>query len=338
MSANPVAPDRIMQLGMGFMASKTVLSAVELGVFTALADGPLTREQVQARLGLHERSGRDFLDTLVALRLLQRDSSERYANTTEADLYLDRGKPAYVGGLLEMLNARLYGFWGSLSEALKTGKPQNESKSGGETFTALYADPARLESFLAAMTGVSLPNALAVAQLFPWRDYKSVIDIGAAQGCLPVQLALAHSHLTGGGFDLPPIKQSFESYVRANGLSDRLRFYAGDFMSDPLPSADVLVMGHILHDWDLPMKRMLLAKAYAALPVGGALIVYDMIIDDARRENVAGLLMSLNMLIETSGGFDYTGTDCIGWMRDAGFTKASVKPLVGPHSMVIGLK
>ena len=169
-------------------------------------------------------------------------------------------------------------------------------------------------------------------------DFGSVIDIGTAQGCLPVQIAVAHPHIRGGGFDLPPVRQAFERYVRTHELSDRLHFYAGDFFDDPFPSADVLVLGHVLHDWDLSTKKMLLKKAHDALPAGGALIVYDMMIDDARRTNVAGPLMSLNMLIETSGGFDYTGADCIGWMRESDFATARVEPLVGPHSMVVGIK
>jgi hypothetical protein len=327
-----------MQLGLGFMASKTLLSAVELGLFTVLAEGPLDSNALRRRLDLNERGARDFFDAFVALGLLHRDQDDLYANTSESDLYLDRHKPTYVGGLLEMLNARLYAFWGSLTEALKTGEPQNESKTGADIFTALCGDPARLATFIKAMTGASLPIAIAIAETFSWKRYKTVIDIGAAQGCLPVQIALKHPHLTGGGFDLPPIKNEFENYVREYDLSDRLRFYPGDFLRDPLPVADVLVMGHILHDWDLPTKKVLIAKAYTALPKGGALLVYDMIIDDARRENAVGLLMSLNMLIETSGGFDYTGADCIGWMHEAGFTDARVEQLGGLHSMVIGVK
>ena len=97
-------------------------------------------------------------------------------------------------------------------------------------------------------------------------------------------------------------------------------------------------MGHILHDWDLNEKKMLLRKAHEALNTGGAVVVYESIIDDDRSKNAFGLLMSLNMLIETPGGFDYTGRDCIGWMKEAGFREARVEHLVGPESMVIGIK
>jgi hypothetical protein len=334
-----VNPEAILQLGTGFWASKTLLSAVELGLFTELASsGPLDAEDLRKRLDLHPRSARDFFDALVALGMLDRDNG-RYGNTAETELFLDRAKPSYVGGLLEMLNARLFGFWNSLTEGLRTGKPQNEAKTGGgNLFEAIYSDPALLAGFAKAMTASSLGPAMAIAQVFPWDRYKSVIDIGCAEGCVPVQVALAHEHVGGGGFDLEPIKPLFEDYVAAHGLSDRLDFHTGDFFSDPLPAADVLVMGRILHDWDLAEKRMLLEKAYAALPDGGALIVYEAIIDDDRRENAFGLLMSLNMLIETPGGFDYTGADCRQWMSDAGFSETDVQHLGGPTSMVVGFK
>jgi len=274
----------------------------------------------------------------VALGFLERRDGI-YSNTPSTDLFLDKRKPSYLGGLLEMANHRLYGFWGHLTEALRTGQVQNEARSG-ETlfFEALYADPARLKDFLRAMSGLSHGANLAIARQFPWQEHKTFVDVGTAQGDLAAQIALANPHMTGIGFDLPEVAPVFEEYVEQHGLQERLRFVAGNFFSDDLPPADVLVMGHVLHDWSLDEKRMLIAKAHAALPDGGALIVYEAIIDDDRSQNVFGLLMSLNMLIETEGGFDYTAADCIGWMTDAGFTNAYSEHLVGPDSMVIGIK
>jgi hypothetical protein len=333
-----VTPERIMQLGLGFWASKTLLSAIELAIFSELAKGSLNADELTTRLKLHPRSAVDFFDTLVALGLLQRDDGN-YRNAPDSDLFLVREKPSYIGGLLEMANERLYPFWGSLTEGLRTGLPQNEMKTGGAgLFETIYGDPERLRLFLGAMTGLSMGASIAMAQKFPWREFKTVIDVGGAQGGLLVQLCRAHSHLTGANFDLPVVGPIFDEYVAANGLSDRLRFIAGSFFEEELPSADVLTMGHILHDWNLQEKRMLLEKAYKALPDGGALIVFEALIDDERKQNVFGLLMSLNMLIETPGGFDYTGKDCAGWMRDAGFRETRVEHLVGPDSMVVGIK
>ncbi|MGE3295664.1 MAG: methyltransferase, partial [Geminicoccaceae bacterium] len=246
----PIAPDGIMQLGVGFWSAKTLLSAVELGLFTALAERPGSRDELQRRLGLHPRAAADFLDALVALGMLERQDGV-YRNTPATERYLDRAKPSYIGGLLEMVNERLYSFWGGLTEALRTGIPQNEARHGGDFFAALYADPTRLEGFLKAMTGLSAPVAAAIAARFPWAEHRTLIDVGCAQGGLPATVALAHPHLTGGGFDLPEVEPVFARHVAAHGLADRLRFHPGDFLRDRLPAADVLVMGHILHDWDL---------------------------------------------------------------------------------------
>jgi hypothetical protein len=335
---SPVTPDHILQVGLGFWASKALLSAVELAVFTEIEKKPGTVEELSTRLGLHARSARDFFDALVALNFLERHDGV-YRNTPATALFLDKRKPSYIGGMLEMSNQRLYPFWGRLTEGLRTGLPQNELKGGGEPlFATLYADPARLKQFLHAMTGVSRGANLAIATKFPWKKYRTYVDAGTAQGDLAVQVALAHPHLSGVGFDLPEVGPIFEEYVAANGLQGRLTFAGGDFFAQRLPAADVIMMGHILHDWDLAQKKQLIRRAWEALPAGGAFIAYDAVIDDERRQNAFGLLMSLNMLIETQGGFDYTGADCIGWMKEAGFKEAYVEHLIGPDSMVVGIK
>ncbi|MGN6811995.1 MAG: methyltransferase [Thermomicrobiales bacterium] len=332
-----ITPDRIMQLGFGYWGSRALLSAVELGLFTTLAAGPLDVEALRERLGLHPRGARDFFDALVALGLLERQDG-RYRNTPETGAFLDRATASYRGGFLEMSSARLYGFWGALTAALRTGQPQNEAQTGGDFFEALYRDPARLRGFARAMTGISAGAAQAIARQFPWARYRTFADLGTAEGGLPVQVALAHPHLTGVGFDLPPLGPIFDAYAASFGLQNRLRFQGGDFFADPLPQADVLVLGRVLHDWSVDERRALLARAYAALPAGGALLVYETILDDARRENAFGLLMSLNMLIETPAGGDYTRAECATWLREAGCRETYAEHLRGPDSMVVGIK
>jgi hypothetical protein len=330
-------PDHIMQVGLGFWASKTLLSALEIDLFSELAKGPGDLEALKRRLGLHPRSARDFLDALVALQFLERRDG-KYYNTPSTDLFLDKGKQSYIGGMLEMANHRLYPFWGQLTTALRTGLPQNETKDGSDPFAILYSDTERLKEFLRAMTGVSHGSNMTIAHQFPWKSYKTAVDVGTAQGDLITQVALANPHLEGTGFDLPGVQPIFEEYVKSNGLSGRVKFLPGSFFDQPLPKADVVMMGHILHDWDLEVKRMLVRKAWEALPEGGAFVAYDCIIDDDRSTNAFGLLMSLNMLIETPGGFDYTGADCVGWMKEAGFRETRLEHLVGPDSMVVGIK
>jgi SAM-dependent methyltransferase len=335
-ASEPISPDHIFDIGFAFWKSKALLSAVELGVFTALGEGPLHGETLIERIGIHRRGARDFLDALVALDLLDRDAAGCYANRPDCALFLDVRKPTYIGGQLERLNGRLYESWGFLTEALRTGHGGSALARGG--YTALYADGAAFESFLRAMTGSSLMPARALAKRFPWCRHATVMDIGTAQGCLPVELARAHAHLRGGGFDLPQVQPAFQDYVRKNGLSDRLTFHPGDFLRDDLPQADVLIMGRILHNWDLPTKQLLLRKAAQALPPGGVLIVYDNIIDDERRHRPHSLLASLNMLIDTPAGFEFTEQECIDWMREAGFNDIRLERLDCINTAAIGLK
>ncbi|MFL6178908.1 MAG: methyltransferase [Actinomycetes bacterium] len=334
-------PDHILQVGMGFWASKTLLSAVELELFSVLGDESLTADQIGDRLELHARSRRDFLDALVSLNLLDRigDGPQAvYRNTPDTATFLDKAKPSYVGGILEMANARLYGFWDHLTEALRTGKPQNEIKGGGDFFGALYADEGRLEQFLRGMQGVQMGAFLALVEKVDFSSSMTLCDVGGANGALSGVIAQRHPHLSVTLFDLPQVVPVAERYLATLGVEDRVTVLGGDFFTDDLPSADVLVMGNILHDWDEEQKKSLIGKAYKALNDGGRLIAIENVIDDARRENTFGLLMSLNMLIELPGGFDYSGAQFDNWCRGAGFARTEVIGLAGPTSAAVAYK
>jgi hypothetical protein len=327
---------------MGFWGSKTLLSAVELELFTKLGSERMTGPQLAEGLGLDARAIPDFPDALVALGLLEREgegSDALYRNTEAGALFLDKASPAYIGGILEMANARLYGFWGDLTEALQTGKPQNEVKRTGKAmFEELYRDEARLEQFMNAMAGISAGPFMALADKFDFSRYETLCDVGGATGQLSVIVANRHPHMRCTSFDLPVVEPIATRVIEAAGLSDRVKAVGGDFFADPLPEADVIAMGLILHDWNLEKKMHLIEAAYEALPEGGAFIAIENIIDDARRENAFGLMMSLNMLIEFGDAFDFTGRDFAGWCREAGFKSTEVVPLAGPTSAAIAYK
>ena len=335
-------PSHIMQIGSGFWPSKVLLSAVELELFTLLGSGSLTGQEIGDKLGLHPRAIWDFLDGLVALGLLDRDSDGgdgRYRNTNDTAVFLDKNSPQYIGGILEMFNARLFRFWADLTEALKTGEPQNEVKLNGKPmFDELYADQARLEQFMNAMAGISAGNFHALAEKFDFSAYQTLLDVGGATGQLSLIVAGRHPHLRCTTFDLPPVEPIAQRKIEASGLADRVTTASGDFLADPLPKADVITMGMILHDWNLERKMQLITAAYEALPTGGALVAIENIIDDARRQNVFGLMMSLNMLIEFGDAFDFTGEDFTQWCTKVGFNKVEIMPLAGPASAAIAYK
>lgn len=323
------------------MASKTLLSAVELELFTVLATEPKTAAQVGQRLSLHPRSVTDFLDALVSMGVVQRKGqgeTASYTNAPDTEMFLDKNKQSYVGGMLEMANHRLYGFWNNLTVALKTGEPQNEATVGRDVFAEIYADEARLEEFLRAMAGVQMGNFMALAGQFDFSKFESMCDVGGASGALAAQIAMRHPNIKCATFDLPPVGPLATRFLTAVGVADRVEVLEGSFLEGPLPKADVITMGNVLHDWDEEGKKVLLRKAYEALPSGGCFIAIEMIIDDERRVNTMGLLMSLNMLIETPGGSDYTASQFDGWAREVGFERTEVLPLTGPSSAVIAWK
>jgi len=335
-------PDAILQTAFGFWHSKVLLTAVTFDLFSNLGQRQLTGGQIGKELALHPRGVADFLDALVAMKFLEREGDTedaKYFNTPATALYLDRHSPRYIGGILEMLNARLFKFWDDLSEALRTGQPQNESKHGGKSiFEELYADPAKLEQFLDAMAGLSRINFEALADKFDFSRYRMLCDVGGATGLLSIEVARKHPNIKCISFDLPPVEPVAKKHIAAAGLSDRVAVASGDFFQDPLPSADVIAMGMILHDWNLENKMKLIRTAYDALPSGGALIAVEALIDDARRENAFGLLMSLNMLIEFGDAFDYSAADFAKWCREVGFKRFEVIHLGGPSSAAIAYK
>lgn len=327
---------------MGFWASKTLLTAVNLGLFTHLADAGLSAREIQDRLGLHDRSLFDFLDTLVALGFLERNGIKEdavYRNSPDSDVFLDKRKPSYIGGLLEMANNRLYPFWNDLEESLKTGKPQNESKNGGKPlFEAIYSNPVRLREFVHAMGGAQAGNFMALSEKFDFSGYNTLCDIGGSGANLSIHVVKNNDHIQCMSFDLPPVSPIAEENIASFGLSDRIKVVSGDFFTDDFPSADIITMGNILHDWSYQDKLMLMKKAHKALPDGGAFIVIENIIDDQRNKNAFGLLMSLNMAIETDDGYDFSASDFSEWSREAGFRETTVLHLTGPSSAVIAFK
>ena len=335
-------PSPILQTAFAFWSSKVLLTAVEFEVFTKLGNRRVTGAELGAELGLHPRAISDFFDALVAMRFLDREGdgpTGKYFNTPEGSLFLDSTSPRYVGGILIMLNARLFKFWNDLPEALRTGKPQNETKHGQKgVFDELYAEPPKLEQFLGAMTGLSRINFEALAAKFDFSKFKTLCDVGGAAGVLCIEVAKRHPRIHCLSFDLPPVEPIARKHIAAAGLSARITTAAGDFFKDPLPKADLITMGMILHDWNLDKKMHLIRSAYDALPVGGALIAVEALIDDARRENVQGLMMSLNMLIEFGDAFDYTGADFRKWCSEVGFQRFEVIHLAGPSSAAIAYK
>lgn len=339
-----ITPENIMKIGTGFWASKILLSAVKFQLFTTLAEKKsMSANEIKTHLGLNctDRNVYDYLDALTTFSFLSREGileTAKYSNADDTNFFLDKNKPSYIGGMLEMLNNRLYNFWGSLEEGLITGLPQNEAKSGGNLFEALYSDADKLKEFIHAMSGIQMGNFMAFAQIFDFSKSKTLVDVGGSGALLSLMVAKHQPHMNCVSWDLPAVAPIANETINKFQLQDRVKTADGDFFKDELPKADIVVMGNILHDWDEETKIMLIKKAYDALPSGGAFVAIEGIIDDERNKNVFGMMMSLNMLIETGKGFDYTFADFNKWAKTVGFKTTSIVSLAGPSSAAIAYK
>ncbi|MFA0965055.1 methyltransferase [Roseivirga sp. BDSF3-8] len=335
-------PSQILQVGLGFWASKTLLSAVKLGLFDYLNDKKITAPVIGGALGIHKSYLYDWLDALASCGFLHREGKGKdavYFNTVDTRAYLTKDSQSYIGGFLEMANDREYRFWADLEEGLQTGKPQNEIKyTGKESFAAIYEDKDRLKNFADAMGSIQVENFMALAEQYDFSPYKKVADIGGSGGLLSALLAKKHDHLQLTSFDLPDLAPIVQETIEKYGVADQVSIAKGNFWTDDFPEAEVYTMGNLLNSFSLKNKKRLIRKAYNGLPEGGALIVVEMLLDNDRIENSLGLLMSLNMLIESDGGFSYSYGQFEEWIYEAGFKRIEYMNLTGPTSAAIAYK
>jgi hypothetical protein len=346
-TAAEISPSKIMQIGMGFWASKAMLTAVKLELYTMLAPGALSEKQIKERMGFacSDRHVFDWLDTLVSLGFLERKGLLQeavYSNAADTDFFLDKKKKTYMGGILEMADSRLYKYWGNLEEGLQTGQQQNEGKNNPqgnmEFFSDLYKNAEKLQEFMNAMSGIQTGNFLSLVNQFDFSKYTSMLDLGGADGWLSIQVCLKYPDIHCTTFDLPPVEPLAKQKIKGFNLADRIDVASGDLQKDTFPEADIITMGNILHGMNEEAKQHLVQKVYDSLPEGGVFIAIENIIDNERRQNTFGLLMSLNMLIENGDAFDYTMNDFERWTKAAGFASTSLIPLAGPSGAAIAYK
>ena len=336
-------PKKMFELAFGFMSSKTFLTAVKLEVFTFIGEKKLSAEEIRAKTKIDKTCIFDFLDTLHALGLLNREGLRNdalYSNTPETNVFLDKSKPSYLGGLLEMMNDRLYPYWNELEEAIKTGKKQNEGKDGHDMsmFDFVYKDPNKLSQFMDAMTSLQLVPFQIFASKFNFKSYKTLCDVGGAAGDLCVQVALQNPHMQCITFDLPEVEKYAINCIKKYKAQDKVKVMSGDFFKDPIPNVDVIAMGNILHDWGAEKKMKLIKIAYDALPENGAFVALEGFIDDERKLNVPALLMSLNMKIETGDGFNISYADFQEMCKKVGFNRFEFLDLTDVTQAAIAYK
>ncbi|MFI7547949.1 methyltransferase [Actinoplanes sp. NPDC049599] len=316
-----LTPTPLMDLVTGFWSFKTFAAAVELDLFSRLAGGrTLTVAAAEAELGLPERPADLLLTACASLGLLER-AGAGYRNSALAEEFLVRGKPYYFGGQVTYCDRRTYLPWHRVGEALRTDRPLTwDPATSASMFTT--ADPQLLATFWEAMYSTSIFTARALAGAVDLSGRRRLLDVGGGSGAYPIELCRRQAGLTATVLDLPHVCEIAAGKIDLAGLGDRITTRAGDFLADPaLPGGhDVLLLSMILHDWDEPTNRALLAKAHAALPPGGLVIVSELLLDADRTGPAPAALMGMNMLVETEGGRNYSDAEYADWLAGAGFT------------------
>jgi hypothetical protein len=313
----------IMAINSAYFQSKALQTAVELGIFGLLASGPATGERVSEELGLRHLQVTEFLDALASLGLLEADAGQ-YRNSEAAAEFLVPGRPRYLGGSILQHSRLHYHTWGHLTEALRDGHAKfHRQANGTSAFSETYQDPARARNLMSHMDAFNSFVADELASRVDWSGYASFLDVGGARGNVAAQLVTAHPHLAGGVFDLPGLRPLFEELMSEAGTADQVRFYAGDFWTDPLPAADVLIIGHVLHDWPAARRRELVARTYPSVHPGGILLIYDAMLADDHRD-ARSLLQCLNCSMVRDGGSEYTVSECRDYAEQAGYQVSQV--------------
>lgn len=334
-------PDVIMGIGMGYRNARILHSAMELGVFATLGSEQMSADELGEKVGIHPRVRADFFDVLGALDLLLVDgppAERRYANTPATTTFLIPEMPTYMGGMLEMSRERSYAHFEHLTEALQTGEPVSEIRSGDDDFFGtLYDNPDALDLFLRAMSGIQFGGGAMLSMLLPLAEHQHLCDVGGASGTTAAVVSDFHPHLQCTVFDLPPVAAVAEKHLAERG-AERVDVVAGDFLIDPLPACDIMLMGNILHDWNEETKRMLIRKAADAVAPGGRFVAIEMVLDENRTENLMGLVNSMHMLVEFGDAGEYTPSQFDEWCLDAGFERTEVIPLIGPLSVAVAYR
>jgi 8-O-methyltransferase len=329
-------PYDVMFVGWSFVRSRLLSAALELGVFAALAERPLGGAELSARLGLHPRAARDFLDALAAVGLLSR-ADGRYGNSPAAARHLLPDRDGYVGGFLRMTSELMGNDAQGLTGLLRTGDARGQNTAGEVPFTRIFHDPERLRLFLSAMDSFSTAVAEGLCASLDWSGYRTFSDIGGARGNLAARLAAAHPWLAGTVLDRPAMKAPFEDLVAERGVGDRLAFVGGDFFVDDLPRADVVILGSVLHDWPDERRLELLRRAHSAVLDGGCLVVYDTMLDE-ERSRPESLLLSLVMMTQSAHASGFSAAQCRQWVTRAGFTVRRTVSLPALTTAVIARK
>jgi SAM-dependent methyltransferase len=324
-TATPVTPEVILQLASGYMASKMLFAAGAIDLFAQLADGPLSPENVAARMKLPLRSVRVVADAMVALGLLTLDAG-RYSNTDVAQTYLSGRTPADMRPLLKFWDRLSYPAWQRLDEAVRN--------DGKKEDTLFDLPPEQSAIFSAGVEAATAGGALALAASYDFSRHTRALDLGGGTGSFLKIIRRQHPHLEGTLFELPTTAAFARSRLSASEAR-HIAVVEGDLLADAFPTGhDVMLLAHILHGFDEPQNLDLLKRAHAASTPGGRLLIVDFLLDPTRTSPVLATLISGEFLVQTLGR-SYSAAEVSEWLGQTGWRTVEHRPLAGPVSVLV---
>ncbi|WP_321472428.1 methyltransferase [uncultured Paludibaculum sp.] len=331
-------PTTVLDLIDAFRRSKTMFTAVSLGIFDRLHQAEASAAALAVELDLHPGALERLLNGCVGLGLLTKSGS-LYFNTSEAETYLRRESPDTLTGYILYSDQVLFQLWGHLEDAIREGTHRWDQTFGGRgaLFDHFFRTPEARQTFLSGMHGLGQIGSPAVVRIFNLNQFRQLVDLGGATGHLAIAACERYGNLRATVFDLPAVVESAKTHIAASRAADRLSVAAGDFFTDPLPPADLYAVGRILHDWSDDKIHSLLTRIHAALPPGGAVLVAETLLDEDSSGPVSSQMQSLNMLICTEGR-ERTATEYQALLESCCFTRVEARRTGAPLDAVLAFK
>jgi ubiquinone/menaquinone biosynthesis C-methylase UbiE len=327
--------DRIQDALYAFTRSQILFSAIDLDLFSLVAEGNDTLEALRDRLLLSRRGLRMLLNGLVGIGFLQVTTDGAYALPPDVARFLVRDSAEYIGGMVHHCK-RLYENWAQLTDAVRFGQPAGGAQSLAqlETYFAelvkgLYVSnypPARK---LARRLLEERPSALADAAASPEASPLEILDVAGGSAVWSIALLETFTNSRATVIDFPSVTHVAETYVAQHGLDGRYTYWPGDLEELDLPEShfDVAIMANICHALGPISTRKAFQKLLPALKPGGRLAIVDFVPDNRRSEPGWPLIFGVNMLVTTPEGDVFTAAEYTKWLTAAGFSRVGFHEL-----------
>ena len=321
----PISPEPIMHIASGFMATKHLFVANEIGVFSALANGPATLAHIAERTNTPERTLRIVLDATVALGLIDRTNGT-YQNSPATQTYLSGAGAHDLRPFLRFWNHLSYPNWLHLEHAIRGTRDTAQSKEWSEETHTIFSE---------GVAAVTAGTALALAKTYDFSTHRRVLDLGGGTGSFLATMLRHHAHLHSTLFEIPQVIDVAKRQLAACPDAHKIALIAGDFFSDPIPiDHDAILIANVIHLLSPDRTRRLFSRVRECARPDTRLLLVDFWTNPTHTEPTFAALMAGEFLLVSEEGDVYSVDEMIQWLTDTGWRMTAHTPLAGPASLV----